>query len=456
MVPAMTLPVRAPRRRWVLAIVAVAAGAMAAGLWLVRGWQIARDAERARSAFDARRLHEAADALARWLKASPRSAEAHYLGARIAWAGNDPATARRELDRAWALGYPRESLVGLRGLLLARANRSTEAEPWLREAFEKGRPVDPEVAEALARIYLGTFRLAEAGSVLDRWSREAPDDARPHLLLTEVDLRLDASYDEVIARYRAALGRDPNLDKARLGLADQLRMSRRHSEAAAEYTAYLARRPEDPLGYLGAGQNAMDRGEEREAVRLLDRALELAPRNSVVLAARGTVELRRGRLAAALSHYDRAVEASPFDSTLRYQRMLILSRLGRQAESDAERRALEQLRADDEEFRRISLALRRSPLDSKLRGEAARWLMTHGHEEEAVEWANLVLRDQPSDPGMNRLLADYYRKKGQEGLANFYEAHAASTSESESSSPSPRGPVPPGDSSPPTPNAQGL
>lgn len=449
----MSPPVGPPRRRWILTILAIAALAIVGGLWPLRGWLVARDAERARRAFTAGRLDQAADALGRWLKASPRSAEAHFLGARIAWAGNDPATARRELQRAWALGYPRESLVGLRGLLLARADQAAEAEPWLREAFEKSRPADPEVAEALARIYLRAFRLTEAGSVLDRWSREAPEDARPHLLMTEVDLRLDASYDDVIAHYRAALRRNPDLDKARLGLADQLRMSRRHAEAAAEYTAYLARRPEDELGYLGAGQNALDWGEETEAIRLLDRALMLAPRDSVVLAARGTVELRRRRFTKALDYFDRAVDASPFDSAHRYQRMLILSRLGRTAESDAERRALERIRADDKEFRRISLALRDSPTDSNLRSEAARWLMSHGHEEEAVDWANLVLRAEPTHPGMNRLLADYYRKKGQGGLANFYEAHAASASES--SSPSPRGPVPPGDASPPRPTAQG-
>jgi tetratricopeptide (TPR) repeat protein len=426
MVPAITgLAGLARRRLKAAAVVALGIGVLVAGLGLGRAWQVARYERQARRAFAAGRLDEAADAMGRWLKASPRSADAHYLAARIAWAGHDPATARRELDRAWTLGYPRESLVGLRGLVLARADRSAEAEPWLREAMEKQRPVDPEVAEALVRIYLGTFRLAEAGAVLDQWAREAPEDARPHLLRTEVDLRTDASNDDLIARYREALRRDPGLDKARLGLAEQLRQSRRHAEAAVEYATYLDHRPDDPLGYLGAGQNALDHGEESEAIRLFDRALAMAPNDSVLLAARGTVELRHGRLAAALQFFDRAVAASPYDATHRYQRMLILSRLGRKAESEAERQAVDRIRADDKEFLQISRALRDSPQDSRLRSEAAQWLMSHGHEEEAVEWANLVLRAQPAHPAMNRLLADYYRKKGQVGLANFYEAQAA-------------------------------
>ena len=51
--------------------------------------------------------------------------------------------------------------------------------------------------------------------------------------------------------------------------------------------------------------------------------------------------------------------------------------------------------------------------------------MTHGHEEEAIEWAELVLAANPSHPAMNRLLADYYRKSGQVGLANLHEALAS-------------------------------
>ena len=49
--------------------------------------------------------------------------------------------------------------------------------------------------------------------------------------------------------------------------------------------------------------------------------------------------------------------------------------------------------------------------------------MTHGHANEAIEWANLVLQSDPSHTGMNRMLADYYRKSGQTGLANYYESH---------------------------------
>jgi len=405
----------------ILTLVAVAV----VGLWLRGDVFAAREPQIVRRALAAGRLDEAAQALERWLRSSPDSAEAHYFKARIAWAQNDFPTVNRELARAETLGHAWQAVARLRGLLLARGNQLSEAEPLLRQALVGSHGFDPEVGEALTRLYLKTFRLGEAATVLDRWLREVPDDARPYLLRTEIDTRSHADPELIIARYRGALERDPSLDQARLGLAEQLRQNHHQAEAAPEYAAYLARRPGDPLGYLGAGQNALDMGDEALATRLLDRALTLAPHDPEVLAARATLELHQGRLEAALGFFDQAVNSDPFDHWNRYQRMLILARLGRKVEANAERDAVERLKDEQTHFSQISRDLLRNPLDPQLRSETARWLMEHGHEDEAVEWANLVLRSDPSHPAMNRLLADYYRKKGQLGLANFHETHAA-------------------------------
>lgn len=104
--------------------------------------------------------------------------------------------------------------------------------------------------------------------------------------------------------------------------------------------------------------------------------------------------------------------------------MLLLSRLGRRDEANAERVVVERLKSEHARFTQIGRELVRNPRDPELRSEAAQWLMKHGHEDEAVEWANLVLRSDPAHPAMNRLLADFYRAKGQTGLANFHEAGA--------------------------------
>jgi predicted Zn-dependent protease len=376
-------------------------------------------------ALDHGRIDEASVALERLLKTAPDSAEAHYFKARIAWIQNDLPTADQELARAEKLGYSWQPLVGLRGLLLSRGNQKSEAESLLRRHFDTSSEFDSEVSDALARLYLGSFRLNEAAVVLDRWMREAPHDARPCLLQADIDLRSHASPEVIIGRFQEALKRDSSLDQARLGLARQLQLSHHYAEAASEYAAYQSHQPEDPQGYLGAGQNALEMGDEPAAETLLERALALAPHDAEVLAARATLELSRGQLDKALSLFDQSIKADPFDHWTRYQRMLILSRLGRKAEAEDERQTVERLKSELGRFAEISRGLVQNPLDPQLRSEAARWLMHHGHDDEAVEWANLVLQSDPAHPAMNRLLADHYRKKGEIGLANSYEARIA-------------------------------
>jgi tetratricopeptide (TPR) repeat protein len=152
--------------------------------------------------------------------------------------------------------------------------------------------------------------------------------------------------------------------------------------------------------------------------------MAMAPQDPVVLGARAWAEVVRGHHEAALGYFDRAVKIDPFDLGNREQRMRLLALLGKKTEADAERAQVERIRQDQSRFDALNRELQHNPLDPRLRGQAARWLMDHGHPDEAVDWANLVLRSAPSDPSMNRLLADYYRHQGNLGLANFYEAHA--------------------------------
>jgi len=371
------------------------------------------------------RLDEASVVLERWLKNQPQAAEAHYLKARLAWAQNDFPLANDELTRARALGYALQPLAGLRGLLLAQTGHTTEAEPLLREVVDGTEKLDPDIAETLTHIYLGGFRLGRAADLLDRWVRDWPGDARPYFLQTEIEIRSQASAQVVIAHCQAALERDPTLDQARLRLADLLRLEHRNVEAEVEYTTYLKRKSKDPLGHLGAGQNALDMGNLTKSSHHLDLALALSPQDSVILGVRAAYEIQLGDVDAARRYLDQAVKADPFDYGNRYRRMLILTRQGNKDEAEADRLAMDQIRRDEAEFSEISRQLQRDPLDLQLRSQAARWLMNHGHGAEAVNWATLVLRSSPSDPAMNRLLADYYRKKGNLGLANFHEAHAA-------------------------------
>ncbi len=331
---------------------------------------VGHDLQIASKAFGDGRMEDATLAVDRSLRLLPNSAEAHYLKARIAWAQNDLFTAEQELARARAIGYEWAPFVRLSGLLLARAKKTSEAETLLRQALVSSSDPDPEVKNALTRLYLETFQLGEAAALLDQWMHELPHDARPYLLRVEIDKRSQAQPEVIIARYRAALDRDPSLHQARFGLAGQLRLMNRYVEAAVEYNAYLSVKPDDPLGLSGAGQNALELGDLGEAIRLLDRALSFAAHDPEILAARATIELRQSRWEAALDYINQAVAADPFDHGNRYQRMLIFSRLGKKDEAVLERQAVDKLKTEQARFSQIRSDLLRNPLDPKLRSEA--------------------------------------------------------------------------------------
>jgi hypothetical protein len=51
-------------------------------------------------------------------------------------------------------------------------------------------------------------------------------------------------------------------------------------------------------------------------------------------------------------------------------------------------------------------------------------MLEHGHDEEGLRWARMILRDHPGHPETNRLMAAYYERRGNPGLANFYRLQA--------------------------------
>jgi Flp pilus assembly protein TadD len=312
--------------------------------------------------------------------------------------------------------------------------RHEEAEALLRPLLATSTAPDSEADEALARSALETFRFGAASEAIERWRRDAPHAAKPYLWRADLERRTDSETAVVIRDYEEALRRDPTCDLARLGLAEMLRQSHRSAEAVAHYTAYLDHRPDDAVAHLGLGRTAAELGDEPTALRHLDRALELAPNDPQALVERALLGLRRGALTESLAFLDRAARADPFEPEIHYRRGLVLQRLGRHDEARAEQAATDQLREELRRMDAIRQGLLRDPNNRDLQAEAARWLITHGHPDEGLRWAQRVLRAQPSHAATNRLLADYYQGQGNFGLANFYRLQVSSA---DSSAPAP-------------------
>ena len=413
--------------------VVVALGGVAAALLVVLALfyyvhdrrQALATARSVREALTAHRFDLARARIDRWAESRSGDVEPDYFRAELEVALDHPGKALDAIRKAHQRGYPEEPLEVLSAVLQARAGQFEAAELVLRRALGSSSGPKPEVAEGLARVYLGTFRLAEASRALDHWMLVAPDDARPYLWRNQVDERIGSDPVVLIRNFRAALQRNPSLDQARIGLAERLRKLHRVDEAAAEYAALLTRNPKSLEGLVGAGQTALMKGDLSASIRDFNDALAIDPKNPSALRELAMIDLRNGRFDRARDRLKAAVDVAPDDVEVRYQYAQALKSAGDHARAAEETAAAARLRKEQQNIDEIRKALVQRPADAGLRYEAAKWLIEHGHEKEGLEWTELILRQSPHHPGTCRLLADYHAKKGNVGLANYYRLAAS-------------------------------
>jgi tetratricopeptide (TPR) repeat protein len=418
---------------WKLLVGAFIAGVI--GLFLA--WPIAALVRERRSvntaarstriALESGRFREAEAPLERYLTARPDAAEAHALAAQLALEQGFLDRVTDELNRAKALGYPKDELERLHAITLARIGRYAEAEPILARRLAARKGPDPAVDAALARVFLMTYRLKEAEEAINRWIQDAPADGRPYLWLTEIDRRMEVdNLDTQRRHYRQALERDPELDAARLGLAETMRKLHQNAEAETEYRRYLGRHPDDAPALLGAGRNALALGDLAAAAQFFAHAAEIAPSNADVLKGRAALYLALGRARDALACLDRALAIDPFDTESYYARNRARAALGDQAGASSDLELFKKYERDHVELLAIRGSLMAHPSNNDLRSKVARWMFAHGRIDEGIGWANAVLASDPNHPAANELLAEHYAKQPKTaGLANFYRLRAA-------------------------------
>ncbi len=408
------------------AIAAIAVIAAVAGAYFgYREYQVSRLAQTVRRRFDERRFAEAREPLARWLAARPASGEAHYYRAYSALTVDNPPEAIAAIERSRSLGFDRERLDCLTAIYQARASRYALAESALEAAFRQGVPPRAEVAKELARIYLSTYRLAQAAEAIESWRALDPGNPQPYLWANEIATRSDVDPSVLIRNYRAALDRDPNLAKAQLGLARELSKARRFDEADQAYQAYLKQNPQDATAYVGMGRNAFQQADIDAAIRQFEKALAVSPRDAVALKELAQIELRLGRFQQARERLEILTQIEPFDPDAHYALGRALQVLGDEKRARAEGERAVQLRKEEAEIVKWRETVLKKPADLAARFEVARWMLLHGHDDEGLRWTAEILRADPRHDATHRLLAEYYQKQGNSGLANYHKLMAA-------------------------------
>jgi Flp pilus assembly protein TadD len=401
---------------------------------------ISRHAASVRALFASRRYDDAAQALPLWLAESPDSAEAHYYKAWLALVRDQPADVIEESKKAKNLGYDDTALNCLRGVFLARAGRLNEAEPILEPAFLADSEPRLEIARELAKLYLATFRLAQAAPAIERARILAPEDPMPYLWLNEIASRDGGNESTLIQNYLSALERKPDLDKARLGLAEQLSKARRFDDALVEYRTYLERNPRSTDALVGLGRTYFQRGDLEDARKSFESALAVDPRQPDALKELGQIDLRLGRFSQACERLRLLCETQPYEYEFRYSYSQALKLAGDSAGAQRESDAATRLRKEQDRILQLRSVVLRDPSNVDARFEVARWMLENGHEKSGLDWTSVILNGQPRHAPTHRLLAEYYRKKGESsrGLANYHEFMATSAQDGEAAGDKPK------------------
>jgi tetratricopeptide (TPR) repeat protein len=407
----------------ITAFVLIAAGS--AVYFGYREYEVTRLARSVRRRFNERQFAAAREPLARWLAARPSSGEAQYYRAYSALVADDVPGAIAAIERSRSLGFDSQRLDCLAAIYQSRASRYTLAETPLEAAYRNGIPPRAEVAKELARIYLSTYRLSQAAEAIETWRALDPNDPLPYLWENEIATRSDADPSVLIQNYRAALDRDPTLAKARFGLAEQLSKTRRFDEAEQAYVAYLKLKPHDAAAYVGMGRNAFQQADIDAAIRHFEQALEVSPRDPVALKELAQIELRLGRFQKAQERLELLTQIDPFDPDAHYALARALKFLGKEKRAREEGERTVQLRKEEAEMVQWKQTLLKNPTDSVARFAVAKWMLLHGHHDDGLRWTAEILRTDPRHAPTHGLLADYYLKQGNLGLANYHKLMAA-------------------------------
>jgi TolB-like protein/DNA-binding winged helix-turn-helix (wHTH) protein/Flp pilus assembly protein TadD len=178
---------------------------------------------------------------------------------------------------------------------------NSETRPKVMSAAQKALELNPELAEAHARLadlYQQTFRWSDAQAEYKRALELKPNDAATHRIFAYW-LVAQGRSEEAVAWCRRARELDP-LGTSSYSLGSILFYSRRYDEAVHELRSALAVRPDDGVVLWYLGFALMAKGQPEEAIPVLEKAVSVSDRSPAVVGTLVRAYAHAGRRAVAL------------------------------------------------------------------------------------------------------------------------------------------------------------
>jgi predicted Zn-dependent protease len=361
----------------------------------------------AQQANEQHRLSSAQDNINQCLRFWPRSADVHFLAARIARRSGAHGDAERYLDECEHLQGGRTDQTGLERILLQvqQGDLSPETERYLYGYVERDAPESPLVLEALARGYLEMLNLPAALTCLGQCLQKQPDDIPALFLRGRVRERM--SNIDAMADYRRVLELEPGHDEARLRLAETLFTFGRADEALAQFELLQQHRPDDPAVRLGLAGCRYHAGRLDEAHQLLDALLAADPRNLGALKEQGRLELEAGRGSEAERWLRQALDLDQADRETHHLLTQALRQQGKEEPARAQQEEADRVLADLTRLGVIlNVEMSARPRDPALCCELGTLYMRYGKREQGIRWLQRALQCDPHYQPARQALAE--------------------------------------------------
>jgi tetratricopeptide (TPR) repeat protein len=438
------------KRLALAALVACSLVGIGVGAYVAYDWIWGAEAHW-RAAQEAAKRHDFAEAykhVTLYLRAKPDKAEAHLLAARVARRAVQPRVVETDEDldagnsaqASVAVGSYEEAekhlqkykrLGGLPQLvqlehMLAQAQRGEleGVEEQLRTWVEKdNHPETALILEALAKGYLVTYRLAEAGQTLDRLLMI--DESPQALYLRAWMAFRGQDIGRAVELYTKILELEPENEKAELQLATILRLAAKPQDALPRYQRLHQARPWDRAVTLGLAETELALGQTEAARRLLDPLLKdvaECPEAFMILA---NLEWREKHADTAEAVVRKVLAQRPWDRSATLLLMQCDGHRGNKEELPDLQARLDGIQYElfrlDEVTRRIVTA----PKDAMLRWEAGAIMIGCGQPKAGLRWLRTALEVDPKHQPTLRLLQNSQTLEEGTGGALFRNAHEA-------------------------------
>lgn len=400
----------------VLGLVALAS----VGWWGWDWYRVRREWREAEDAIQRREFAVAASHMDRYRELRPDDPAGWFLSARTARRRGHFADATRYLETCEKLGGVTDSTRLERDLLRVQQGELGAIDVHLRATVGPDHPEVLLVLEALARGYLTAERWADARQACELWRALEPDHPWPWLWAGRISERM-VQIEQAGEFYRRALELDPEDRDTRVALARVLVWQRQPVAAVEHYEWVLARTPDDAEALLGLARCRIEQGRANEAVPLLERVLNHEPDSIAAQYLRGKAAMELRDASGAEGWLRRAFRTDPNDAEILHLLVLCLRAQGKNAEADTLGSQLENLQRDLRRLAELRRLITPKLADSEPCHEAGVIALRLGRTKEGINLLHEALRRKGDHRPTHAALAEFYRKAGQPGLADYHQ-----------------------------------